>query len=204
MFEHLRQQLRRADWVYVILILILLVVNLVILYSASNNLISGAPFYYLKKQITWIVLGGVAFFVMAIFDYHHFSKLTRLLYGFIVIALAGVLLMPEKKGAHRWYDLGFMDFQPSELAKIILVITFAYFLSNWQEKINRPNNLIKSFFLMGIPICLILIEPDLGTTIICTFIFFVMLYVGGLKRRTILILLLILVILRRRSIWFSL
>lgn len=194
MFEQLRQQFRRADWIYVILILILLTVNLIILYSASNNIISDNPYFYVKKQISWIALGGIAFFAAAIFDYHRLSKFVRPLYGLIFISLAGVLLMPEKKGAHRWYDLGFMDFQPSELAKIILIITFAYFLSNWREEINQPKNLLKSFLLMGLPIGLILIEPDLGTAIICSFIFFIMLYVGGVKHKTIVILLLILVI----------
>ncbi len=194
MFEQLRQQLRRADWIYVLLIFILLIVNLVVLYSASSNIISDNPYFYLKKQLTWIALGGIVFFVAAIFDYHRLSKFVRPLYGLIFISLAGVLLMPEQKGAHRWYDLGFMDFQPSELAKIILIITFAYLLSNWREEVNQPKNLLKSFLLMGIPIGLILIEPDLGTAIICSFFFFVLLYVGGVKHKTIMILLLIIVI----------
>lgn len=101
--------------------------------------------------------------------------------------------MPEQKGAHRWYDLGFMDFQPSELAKVVMIVCFASFLSRKEEEMDRWRNFFLSVAIMGLPMVLILIEPDLGTSLVFIAIFFAMLWVGGFPVKRMLILLLIVV-----------
>ena len=110
------------------------------------------------------------------------------------ILLFAVLFTPEKKGASRWFDLGFMDLQPSELAKLIVIISLACFLAHREGKINTPINLFAVAVLMVIPFALIFIEPDLGTSLVFIAIFFAMAFVGGISPKIVLALLLIMVL----------
>ncbi len=190
-----KKLLRNLDWTFLAIIVVLLAVNLVVLSSASRNVVQNDPHYFLKKQLIWVMAG---FFIMAFcawFNYRFFEKIPYLVYGAMVLLLIGVLFMPEQKGAHRWYDLGFMDLQPSELAKIAMIIVFACFLAKKEGEMHRWSNFFLSALIMGLPAFLILIEPDLGTSLVFIAIFLSMLWVGGFPVRRMVILLLILIVL---------
>ena len=108
--------------------------------------------------------------------------------------LAAVKLFGENvNGATRWIKVGFIQFQPSELAKILLIIFFAKFLMEHEEDINDKFTLIKYAVLAGIPLALILIEPNLSTTICTALMICLMIYIAGLSYKFIGTVLIILV-----------
>ena len=83
------------------------------------------------------------------------------------------------------FEIGSFRFQPSELAKILIILFFAYFFMKHEEKINTPKVLILSFVLAGIPLALILKQPDLSTTIVTALIFAALLFVAGLSYKIV-------------------
>ena len=188
-----KKLLRNLDWSFLTIIVVLLTVNLVVLSSASQNVVPGDPDYFWKKQLLWVISGFFLMGFCAWFNYRFLAKLSPFLYIGMILLLIGVLFMPEQKGAHRWYDLGFMDFQPSELAKVVMIVCFASFLSRKEGEMDRWRNFFLSVAIMGLPMVLILIEPDLGTSLVFIAIFFAMLWVGGFPVKRMLILLLIVV-----------
>ncbi|MCI8336053.1 MAG: rod shape-determining protein RodA [Peptococcaceae bacterium] len=180
-----KRYLKNIDWIFVAMVAALLVINLVVLKSASTN-VSSDSFYYVKRQFLWICLGLVALVAVLFFDYQYFARISFLIYGFNLLLLVGVLFMPAQKGAHRWYDLGFMDFQPSELAKILMIICFACFLAKREHEMGEWKNILAAFAFMGLPMLLIFAEPDLGTSLVFVAILFAMLWVGGLPPKIML------------------
>lgn len=108
------------------------------------------------------------------------------LYILSIIMLTAVKLFGENvNGATRWIKVGFIQFQPSELAKILLIIFFAKFLMEHEEDINDKFTLLKYAVLAGIPLVLILIEPNLSTTICTALMICLMIYVAGLSYKFI-------------------
>ena len=177
---------RNIDFVFVIFLLMLLISSLVIMTSASMNMVEDNPYYYVKKQALWIVIGlGFAVF-LASYNYKNLLRHYKFLYGFMILSLIGVMFMPEQKGAHRWYNLGFMDFQPSELAKIITIICFAAFLVYKQKDIKSWKTFFQCLLVIGFPMALVLVEPDLGTSLVFGCILLAMMWIGGIPKRRML------------------
>lgn len=103
-----------------------------------------------------------------------------------MVILGAVLVIGDNvNGATRWIDLGFTTFQPSELAKILLILFFAKFIAEHEDDINDAATLVKYAILSGIPLVLIVIEPNLSTTICTTLVLCLLIYVGGLSYRFI-------------------
>jgi rod shape determining protein RodA len=194
MFDNVKL-FKNVDWLFVALIFSTLAINLIILSSASANIVDGNPLFYVKKQLLWIGVGSVIFFLVALFNYEKFKKIDALIYIFVILLLVAVLFAPEQKNAHRWFDLGFMDLQPSELAKLALIVVFGCFLAKKKGKLNRPRNLIVCSVLVLLPVFLILIEPDLGTSLVFIAIALAMAVVGGVPKKVIIAIVLIIAIL---------
>lgn len=147
-----------------------------------------------NKQILGVVIGLVVMAVVSLIDYVWVLNMYWLIYGAAVGSLVLVLFIgDEVNGATRWIDLGFTTFQPSELAKILLILFFARFIANHEEDINYKWTLLKYAVLAGIPLGLIIIEPNLSTTICTALVFCLIIYVGGLSYKFIGTVLLILV-----------
>ncbi|MGI6360952.1 MAG: rod shape-determining protein RodA [Bacillota bacterium] len=193
MLKDVSEQRKKSnvDWLFVILIAVTLLINLIVLSSASSNVVEGDPYFYLKRQGLWIAIGAVLFFLVSRFNYEKFRRMDLLLYGIIIILLIAVLFTPETKGAHRWFDLGFIDFQPSELAKIVLIVVFACFLARNQGRLHEPKKIVTALVMMLIPWGLILIEPDLGTALVLIAVILTMAFVGGFPKKILFITLLI-------------
>ena len=181
-----RKSLRNLDWSFILNIYILLGMSLLVLSSASRSapaaVTAGDPYYYFKKQLVWIAVGTIAFIFSATFNYNNLYKYANFLYGVNILVLAAVLFVGEaKKGAQRWISLGPFDFQPSEFAKLIIVIALAAFLSKRQNKLNSIKDFIAPFLFVGIPMLLILKQPDLGTALVFIAILFGMMFVAGAR-----------------------
>ena len=132
--------------------------------------------------------------IVSLIDYIWILNFYWIIYAVAILSLLSVLVFGHTaNGAKRWIDLGFTTFQPSELAKILLILFFARFLMDHKDDINDAVTLIKYAVLAGIPLALILVEPNLSTTICTALVICLLIYVGGLSYKFIGTVLLILV-----------
>ena len=159
--------------------------GLVMLYSASAVVAHDAhrsSYFFLVKQAMWATSGLLAMLALTRFDYRRL-KHPAVIYGLLgltVALLIAVLFTPPLKNAHRWVRLGLLSFQPSELAKISLVLTLAYQLDRRREKLNEfVSGWLPPLALTGLLAFLVLIEPDYSTAFCLVFIGSCLLFVSG-------------------------
>ena len=165
-------------------------VILVLLASGMSVLaVSSANESYVKTQILGIAAGFVAMMVIALFDYAWILKFYWVMYAVILVLLVLTSYSPlgdTTGGAQRWIVLGSFRFQPSELAKIILILFFAQFIMKNKKTLNKLTTIITACGLFAVPAYLILDQPDLSTTLVVVAIFCTLIFVGGLSWRYIL------------------
>lgn len=187
--------IKSIDWIFVGLLFLLLAVNLFILSSASSNISRTDSLYYVKKQLVWIIIGTVAMIIVAAFNYEHYMKLYPFIYAFCLLLLIAVLFMPEIENTHRWIDFKFMNFQPSELTKLAMIICLSCFFVKHSARIKSFGVFlfsgIASFIIFG----LILIEPDLGSSLVIIALYVPILWLAGASKKWIVPLCLIIVLL---------
>lgn len=143
---------------------------------------------YQSRQIAGIVIGVAVMVVVSLIDYIWITNFYWILYG-ISVFLLGIVLIPGigvyVNGARRWINIGITNFQPSELAKIFLIIFFAKFIMKHEQDLSEKQTIIKAVVLILIPLILIYKEPNLSTTICTGLLFCFLMYVGGLSYRFI-------------------
>jgi len=139
-------------------------------------------YYFVIRQIGWIIMGIIAAMALIYIDYEDMAKYSRHLYVInLAILLAVIFVGHTALGAQRWIYIGPFSFQPSEFSKLIIVISFADFLSKRKGRLNTIWELIPCFMYVGIPMLLILKQPDLGTSLVLVAIMFGMLYAAGAR-----------------------
>lgn len=164
-----------------------LIISIIILNVIGILLIGSAKHSVQKTQILGFAMGLVAMLIISLMDYSFLLRFTWVYYaGIIGLLLAVRLFGDSSKGATRWIEIAGIRFQPSELAKIVLILFFAYFFAKYHEKINTIPVLFGSFLLLGIPFLLICTQPDLSTSIAVALIFVSLLFIAGLSYKIIL------------------
>jgi len=161
--------------------------GLVMVYSASSAralLSSDAPSYYLKRQAIYALMGLVALVVLSRFDFHRLRHATQPLLAITFALLVAVLVIGTAvNGARRWIPIGFMNFQPSELAKLVLALWAAALLAR-RPAPRTLGELAKPIgVVIGLACALILVEPDLGTAIAIAIMVSAILVVSGTRLR---------------------
>ena len=140
----------------------------------------------MTKQITGVIMGLIIMVIVSLIDYSWISNFQWIMYGGNIALLLIVRLFGDSaNGAARWIDFGFIRFQPTELAKIIIILFFARFFMDYEEDLNSPKTLAKSAVLLAVPLFLILEQPDLKNTIMITAVFCILIYIAGLSYRVI-------------------
>ncbi len=148
--------------------------------------LGSAKAVYQPRQIFGVAFGFCVMLGVSLIDYVWVCDFYWLLYLFAVAILAAVIPFGEKvNGARRWIDLGFTTFQPSELAKILLILFFSKFIMEHAEDISDKFTLVKYAVLCAIPLVLIVVEPNLSTTICTALVLCLLIFVGGLRYRII-------------------
>jgi len=144
-------------------------------------------FYHLKKQTMWFGISMVALYVFVAVDYRIMYRYITPFYWGSVILLLTVWspLGVEVNGARGWIELGISRLQPSEVAKFALILMVAKILDEIDCEVNNIRNIRKILIYVMIPVGLILIQPDMGMTMVCFFIILGMLFIAGLDRRII-------------------
>lgn len=177
-------------WLFTIVVL-LSGLGLVMVYSASSAVareraVAINPF--LAKQAAAAVIGLGLMLLLMHFDYRRLRR-PAVVYGGLalaLLALVAVLFQPEMNGSRRWFLVGGLSLQPSEAAKLALVLFLAYQLDREPEGVNRPEILTPCALATGLIAGLVLLEPDLGTTALLLGVSFAMMFLAGLGWRWVL------------------
>lgn len=171
-------------------VLLLVLFGLVMVFSASAVMAKsqfGSPYFFMIRQSIWAGFGMIALIILMQIDYRRYNN-PRVVFPTVAITmllLMGVFLSRDSHNTHRWFRFGgSLSFQPSELATPVLVLFLAYFL---QTRVHRMDDLRGTVLRAALPallfIGLILLEPDLGTAIVCAAVTALMLYLAGLRLR---------------------
>lgn len=174
------------DWPLFVTVAAIAVMGVTNLYSATSAHPEDLGQLYIQ-QIYWVTIGsGVAVFIAAV-DYRHYERFAWFAYGAgIALLLLVFILAPEVRGSQRWIYIGGFSLQPSELAKPILIVALAKHLHNDPKTEGRTlqDLVVPALILMG-PMGLILLQPDLGTALLCAFIFTTIMLLTNLKKRSL-------------------
>ena len=146
-------------------LIVLGVTGVVMIYSATRQPLVNAgfnPHYYLERQALFVVFGVIAMYLISLIDYRRLEIVATPLYVLSLFALAGVFLLGQSAlGAQRWYNLHFIQVQPSEFTVLIIILAVATYCQR------RPDGLvmydvIRILVMAGVPLVMIVLQPDLG------------------------------------------
>jgi cell division protein FtsW len=175
-------------WLFTVTML-LVFVGLVMVFSASAVMARerfGSPYAFLLKQVIWATAGLVAMVVAMRVDYRRYKHpaLVFSLLGLTTLLLISVFFLDRSHNTHRWFRVGTFSFQPSELAKPVLILFLAYFLEARTKAMDDwRNTLAPAAVPVVVLLGLIVMQPDLGTAIACAGIAACILYVAGMRLR---------------------
>ena len=167
--------------------LLLICTGIVMVYSASAVLAMEKhkdPYFFLIKQSMWVLVGLCLLPIVMRFDYRHYREPAVI---WTILALSGALLIAvlfgrEVNGAKRWLSIGGLGIQPSELAKLAIIIFTAALLERRMNRIDEVSySLLPMGVVLGVIVALILLQPDLGTAAALTMIAAVMVFTAGLS-----------------------
>jgi rod shape determining protein RodA len=158
----------------------LILIGVLSIYSATISAQSGQPNHL--KQIIWAVVSVFIFLIVYFIPLKYFNLLAIPSYIVSLIFLVAVLLVGKKiSGSQSWIPLGLIDFQPSEMAKVAVVLALGNFISRRNVDINYPKHFIIAALMVFVPFALILRQPDLGTALVFVAIFFAGVFWQGLS-----------------------
>jgi len=179
-----RKLLKQLDFGLIITALIISLFGVMNIYSCTYK---KYGMYYLEHQLMWIVLCLFIMYVIISIDYSLLGSYSKIIYGVGIISLLFVDVFGKiSGGARSWVGIGDRGIQPSEFMKIAAIIMVAKMISDFEGKINEPKNLIKLIGVVLIPMILIVIQPDMGMTMVIFFIFLGVFYAAGLDNKIIL------------------
>ncbi len=165
-----RKLLRNFDYTLLITALLISVVGVVIITSATQINPTGDQYYYTVRQSAYIVVGVFVMLGAISIDYHSILRMARPLYVLNLILLSAVFVpfLGRAAGgeAQRWLSLGIIDIQPAEFAKLIVIITLTKYLVDHKDGINDIYDLIPPILHVAVPVGMIFLQPDLGTAMV--------------------------------------
>ncbi|HWY04455.1 MAG TPA: putative lipid II flippase FtsW [Candidatus Acidoferrum sp.] len=178
-------------WLFTVTML-LVFVGLVMVFSASAVMARerfGSPYAFLLRQLVWASAGLVAMVVAMRVDYRRYKHpgLVFSMLGLTTLLLISVFFLDRSHNTHRWFRVGAFSFQPSELAKPVLILFLAYFLESRAKTLNAMEDWRNTLMPAAAPVLLLLglivLQPDLGTAIACAAIAACIFFVAGMRLR---------------------
>lgn len=160
------------DWPLILTVLALCAIGLLNLYSATRGVRQASKF---EAQMQWMVVGSIAFVVATTIDYRTIVRFAPAALGFAIAALIAARLLGSTNDTlhgvtYRWIHIGGVPFQPSEAAKIAVILFLAQAFSSGEASTYQPQKILLNFFCCLFPIVLIAMQPDLGTAVLLTLI----------------------------------
>ena len=179
----------QIDFYFLIAVFALLAFGLIMVMSASSesarnaSYTGGDAYYFFKRQFVWAILSVIAMFFFSKFDYHKLVERSGLiLAGTIVLLVLVLLIGMETKGGQRWIKVGPMQFQPSEVAKISLILFLANSISKNKKNIKSfKKGLFPNLVIIGIISFLLILQPHFSATLLIVAVGLIMLFAGGVS-----------------------
>lgn len=173
-----KYRVRDYDFKLIIMLIAITVVGILVIGSADRS--------YQSKQILGFVMGLFLMVVISLFDYSTFLNFYWVIYiGNLVLLLLVEFFGEKSNNAQRWVSIAGIRFQPSETAKILLILFYAQYIMKHKETISSLKTIISMLVLLSPPLLLIYRQPDLSTTIMIALLFCVLLFMGGLSYKII-------------------
>jgi len=182
--------LKRVDWALFAAVLALSLYGLVMIYSATRSPEAAGlspPSQFAQKQLLWLLIGLGAFAIMLVWEYESLARCHLPFYALVLLLLLAVLKIGKSPtGAASWIAVGGFRFQPSEFAKIAVILSLASYISRRADAVRTPAVVLRSLLIAGAPVALVLLQPDFGTAVVIVAIWFGVLYLGGAQRKHLL------------------
>jgi rod shape determining protein RodA len=176
MFRNYR--IRDYDFKLIILMVAITVIGILAIGSAKSE--------YQNRQILGFIMGLFLMIVLSFFDYSFFLRFSWAIYGLNIVLLLMVMFFgKDVNNARRWLEIGGIQFQPSELTKIFLILFYAQFIMKHKEKLNSLKYISAMLILLVPPLYLVYEQPDMSTSIVIIAVFCIIWYVGGLSYKLI-------------------
>ena len=180
-----RRELKNMEWGLLVVAIILSIIGIVALFSATQE----TEYDEFKKQIIWFAVSLIVMVIVMLTNYETLVKLSPIFYGIFLILLVAVLFTKPVNGATSWFDIGGFSFQPSEFAKVSVILFLAFIISKIQERyvedINKPSRLLIIFVAVAIPLLLIIKQPDYGTAMAFCIALAMILFTAGIDKKYI-------------------
>lgn len=174
---------KNFDWILFGVMVLLVVLGLLVIYATSFKATKLVSLSDVWHQLVFAIVGLGAFIFMARVDYRTWFKLTSWMYGVTLLLLVIVLLSSRAVlGAQRWIDFGFFQFQPSEFAKLVIIIVLAKFFAEHYDQMHRLRYLALSLVYLLVPMLLVMRQPDLGTALVLVSIWLAMALVSPVRK----------------------
>lgn len=176
-----RRLVRNLDISVLFITLMIVGVGLVVIASATHFNVPGSySMSFLRTQVAATVLGLLLVAAILLLDYRWLKDYSTIIYGGTMVILAITLVMARTvAGAKAWFHIGPVNFQPSEIAKLGVIIVLAAFISEREEEMKYLSGMIKTCLVAGLPAVMVLAQNDLGTALVFCGITIGMLYIGG-------------------------
>lgn len=171
--------LKNLDWTLIISVLFLMFLSLM-------SLLSNKPEFFYRQIIFWVI-GFLFIFLILKFDWRPYVAYRGVIFLIYLVSIFFLLITyffaPSVRGIKGWIVLGPLQFQTSELAKLAMIIFYAYFFSHKHVSIARLSNLFASFVYFAVPAGLVALQPDFGSMLILFFLWFGFLLISGIRWR---------------------
>lgn len=178
------------DFKILFCVVVLLLIGMAMTYSASGTIAGqryGDPAFFLKRQVVWALIGGLGMAVAMRYDYQKLARFGWVFYALALLMLFLVLIPAfsrEVGGARRWLAVGGLTFQPSEFAKIALIIFFSAALTK-KETMGKLRDFVTGYMpgalALGVCFILVLLQPDMGTSLIIATVVFSLFFIAGIR-----------------------
>jgi rod shape determining protein RodA len=173
---------KNFDWLLLAPAALLVIIGLIVIYSTSFKATGLAVPTDAVHQLIFAVIGVIGLISIARLDYRGWGKVTTILYILMIISLIAVLVLGKSAlGATRWINLGFFQFQPSEFAKLVMIVVLSKYFSDHYDQMDNPRHLLMSLVYVAIPGILVLAQPDLGTALVFGAIWFALAIISRVR-----------------------
>lgn len=180
----MKRGLRQIDWVIATVVLLIVTLGLLVLYSSGIKAGAAKSEIDASRQFLYAGVGLLAGIIIARIDYRVFKSYIVIIYILMVAGLAAVDSIGfSALGAQRWISIGFFQFQPSEFAKLALILVLAAYYSKVYSRSHQIRYLIYSMIILIVPMFLVVIQPDLGTGLVLFIIWLSMTLASRVKKR---------------------
>lgn len=174
---------RHFDWILLITVVLLMGFGVTMIYSATRNAEDPRLIDATTRQLLYVTAGIGVLIGIALIDYRLYEGTQRIIYIIALVLLLVALALGQSRigDVRRWFTFGLIDVQPSELAKVFVVLALAYYLAKREEHMDEWLVVLGALGLLGVPVFLVFLQPNLSTAVLLLVVGLTMIYAAGLR-----------------------